>query len=33
MDEPHGAKGWAEQGQNAEDILKAYYPGANLKLW
>jgi len=26
----YGAKGRAEQGQNAEDILKAYYPGANL---
>ncbi len=26
----YGAKGRAEAGQNAEDILKAYYPGANL---
>jgi peptidoglycan hydrolase-like amidase len=27
----YGAKGRAESGQNAEEILKAYYPGANLK--
>lgn len=26
----YGAKGRAEAGQSAEDILKAYYPGANL---
>lgn len=26
----YGAKGRAESGQNAEDILKAYYPGSNL---
>lgn len=26
----YGAKGRAEAGQNAEDILKAYYPGSNL---
>jgi peptidoglycan hydrolase-like amidase len=26
----YGAKGRAESGQSAEDILKAYYPGANL---
>lgn len=26
----YGAKGRAEQGQGAEDILRAYYPGANL---
>ena len=27
----YGAKGRAESGQNAEEILKAYYPGSNLK--
>ena len=27
----YGAKGRAEAGQSAEDILKAYYPGSNLK--
>ncbi len=27
----YGAKGRAESGQNAEDILRAYYPGATLK--
>lgn len=27
----YGAKGRAEAGQSAEDILKAYYPGATLK--
>lgn len=26
----YGAKGRAESGQNAEDIIKAYYPGSNL---
>ena len=26
----YGAKGRAESGQNAQDILKAYYPGSNL---
>ncbi len=26
----YGAKGRAQSGQNAEDILKAYYPGSNL---